>query len=104
MPTIQFNDEGFLTTLEQWSIDVANQIATNESLELSEEHVTIINIARSFYLQYKLHPSMRVLIKLLKQTMPAQDNLDSIYVHIKFPGGIKQLSKIAGLPKPINCI
>ena len=97
------NPEGFLLDLHAWNITIAKEIAIEESIELSAEHIKILEILREFYLEYKLHPGMRVLIKLLQQKMQLS-NIDSIYIHVRFPQGIKQISKIAGLPKPINCI
>jgi tRNA 2-thiouridine synthesizing protein E len=103
MPAI--NSEGFLLDYQQWNIEVANQLAQNEQIKLTNEHLAIIAVIREFYQEYTLHPGMRILIKILQQKIGHNDfKIDSIYIHLKFPQGIKQLSKIAGLPKPINCI
>lgn len=97
--------DGFLLEMHTWTKEVALMIAQTENLELTPEHWEMIKVIRDFYQEYKLHPGMRVLIKLLQQKLSHENHkIDSIYVHLKFPQGIKQLSKISGLPKPINCI
>jgi len=105
MLQVDKNAEGFLLDLNTWNLEIAQHLAREENIELSTEHLAIINIIREFYQEYNLHPGMRVLIKVLQQKIASEDHkIDSIYIHMKFPHGIKQLSKIAGLPKPINCI
>lgn len=97
--------EGFLRDLSAWNKDIAHKLAQNENLVLTPEHWQIITVIREFYQEYHLHPGMRILIKVLQQKIGNDHTkIDSIYIHLRFPQGIKQLSKISGLPKPINCI
>lgn len=95
--------EGFLVNLDDWSETVAVQLADNEALSLSEDHWAIINLVRGFYREFKISPAMRVLVKAVKLEF-GKEKGRSIYLHLLFPDNpAKLISKIAGLPKPINC-
>jgi tRNA 2-thiouridine synthesizing protein E len=95
--------EGFLRELSDWSIDFADELAASEEIELTPEHWEIINLVRDFYIEYAISPSMRVLVKLVKQKI-GNDKGRSIHILLLFPDHpLRSISKIAGLPKPTNC-
>lgn len=96
--------QGFLVNLEDWDAEVASVIALNEGIALSQAHWEIINVLRSFYQEYTLSPAMRILVKTVKAELgPEKGN--SLYLLNLFPGSPAMLaSKIAGLPKPTNCL
>jgi tRNA 2-thiouridine synthesizing protein E len=103
-PVIEVDAEGFLKHLDDWNKDVAIKIAATENIELSAAHWEIIDIAREFYRLFELSPSMRALIKRIQQLHGAEKG-KSIYLHQLFPNSpAKTISKIAGLPKPANCL
>lgn len=96
--------EGFLRNMADWSPQAAQSLAQNEQIILTKEHFEIINILRDFYLKYELSPAMRVLVKQVKLQL-GNDKASSIYLMKLFPGSPAKLaSKIAGLPKPTNCL
>ncbi len=101
---IRRDKEGYLRHLEDWSPTVANEIAFEETIELTDQHWQILQFVRGFYQEYDTTPPIRVLVKSLRQTYG--DGIgNSIYLHKLFPKGpAKQACKIAGLPKPIKCI
>ncbi|MBV1884946.1 MAG: TusE/DsrC/DsvC family sulfur relay protein [Gammaproteobacteria bacterium] len=99
-----FDEEGFLKDLSLWSLEIATLIATTEKINLLEPHWEIIYLTRQFYDDYDLSPSMRVLVKHVANTL-GKDKGRSIYLLKLFPGSpAKLICKIAGLPKPTNCI
>jgi tRNA 2-thiouridine synthesizing protein E len=101
---ITLDKEGFVVDLKQWNKDVAAVLANNENIELTPEHWSVITALRNFYSQYQLSPAMRPLVKYLKQQLDKPD-LNSIYLLTLFPGSpAKIAAKIAGLPKPENCL
>jgi len=96
--------DGFLINLDDWSVDVAEQLAQAEAIELTEEHWEILNALRDFYREYDLSPAMRPLSKYLKQEL-SPEKASSIYLLKLFPGSpAKIAAKIAGLPRPENCL
>ncbi|MDO6514361.1 MULTISPECIES: TusE/DsrC/DsvC family sulfur relay protein [unclassified Neptuniibacter] len=101
---IEFDDEGYLRDLSDWSPEMAIQIATTEGISLTDAHLEIINVVREFYQTYQLSPAMRPLVKAVSLKL-GKDKGKSIYLMKLFPGSpAKIIAKIAGLPKPDNCI
>jgi tRNA 2-thiouridine synthesizing protein E len=104
LPSTAFDGEGFLRRLEDWSPAVARQIAGAEDLELSDAHWEIIYLLRDFYREFDSSPAMRPLIKYCALKL-GPDKGRSIYLLSLFPNSPAKLgSKIAGLPKPDNCL
>mgnify|MGYP000032353885 CR=1 FL=1 len=102
--SINVDKEGFLKNLNDWSPEVAAQIADNEGIMLSDDHWEIISILREFYLTYEISPAMRILVKTVKEQL-GNEKGNSIHLLSLFPGSPAKLaSKIAGLPKPTNCL
>lgn len=99
-----FDKEGFLRDLGQWSPEVAEQIALSEELSLTHLHWEVINLLREYYHLYDSSPAMRPLVKFCALKLGAEKGR-SIYLMSLFPGSPAKLgSKIAGLPKPDNCL
>ncbi len=96
--------EGFLCDLGAWSPDVARDIAAREQISLTPAHWEIIDLVRRYYQRYDSAPSMRPLVKCCASELGA-DKGKSLYLLSLFPGSPAKLaSKIAGLPKPPNCL
>lgn len=101
---IKRDKEGYLLEPDQWTEQVAEAIAENDALELSEDHWTVIKYIRNFYQEFNTSPSIRPLVKYLQQEW-SKEKGNSIYLALLFPeGAAKQSTKIAGLPKPARCI
>ena len=54
MTNIEFDEEGYLLDLSQWSEALAESIATKEGLELTEAHWEILRVLRNFYEQFEV--------------------------------------------------
>lgn len=101
---IELDKEGYLRNLDDWSPAVAEQLASAEGIELSEAHWEVIRLLQDFYREFELSPPMRPLVKYVGQQLGA-DKGRSIYLMQLFPPSpAKVASKIAGLPKPTNCL
>jgi tRNA 2-thiouridine synthesizing protein E len=99
-----FDKEGFLRNLSDWSPAVAEAIAAGEGIELSEAHWEIIELLREFYRRYEASPANRALVKFTARELGPEKGR-SIYLMSLFPGSPAKVgSKIAGLPKPDNCL
>ena len=102
--SIEVDDEGYLVSLSDWSETVAEAIAHSEQLELTPEHWAVLNVIRDFYQTYEHAPAMRPFVKAVGQALGA-DKGKSIYLMTLFPDSPAKLAaKIAGLPKPTNCL
>lgn len=104
LPDTAFDREGFLRSLEDWTPAVAEQIAAREQLVLTDAHWEVIRLLRDYYREYDSSPAMRPLVKYCALKLGA-DKGRSIYLLSLFPGSPAKLgSKLAGLPKPDNCL
>ena len=96
--------QGYLTNPSVWNEQIAQAIASEEGIELTDDHWQVIWYVRKFYEEFNTSPSIRPLVKYLAKEW-SEDKGSSIYLHILFPEGpAKQATKIAGLPKPARCI
>lgn len=99
-----FDKEGFLRDLADWSPAVAEQVARAEGITLTEAHWEVLHLLRAYYAEFDSSPAMRALVKYCGLKLGA-DKGRSIYLLSLFPGSPAKLgSKIAGLPKPDNCL
>jgi len=99
-----FDREGFLRRLSDWTPAVAEQIAAAENLELTPAHWEVLELLRAYYQEFDASPAMRPLVKYCALKLGA-DKGRSIYLMSLFPGSPAKIgSKIAGLPKPDNCL
>lgn len=104
MSTPEFDKEGFLINLDQWNESLAANIAQGEGITLTDEHLAIIHTLRDFYQQHEVALANRPFVKLIKNTY-GPDKGNSIYLMTLFPESpAKIAAKIAGLPKPANCL
>ncbi|MEQ8484062.1 MAG: TusE/DsrC/DsvC family sulfur relay protein [Pseudomonadales bacterium] len=98
------DNEGYLVDLNDWSESVAAALAADEGIELGDEHWALIRLIRDFYRDYQVSPAMRVLVKQVRERLGAERG-NSIYLMQLFPGSpAKRLARIAGLPRPTNCL
>lgn len=99
-----FDKEGYLRNHTAWDEALAEKIASADGIALTPAHWEILHTMRRFYGHYELSPATRPLLKYLSRELGAEKS-GSIYVMQLFPGTpAKTIAKIAGLPKPANCI
>ena len=102
--TIELDKDGYLVDLNDWSEDVAHALAAQAGIELRPEHWEILTLLRSFYQEFELSPATRPLIKYTALKLGA-DKGNSLHLNRLFNGTPAKLAaKLAGLPKPTNCL
>ncbi len=101
---VDFDKEGFLKDLADWDEEVAETIAADMEIHLTQAHWEIITLIRKFYRRYQLSPATRALTSYVKREL-GPDKGKSTYLMRLFGGSAaKTVAKIAGLPKPDNCL
>jgi len=101
---LQTDEEGYLQNLDDWSEEVAVELARAEGIEMTENHWEVVNFLREYYQEYQIAPAIRVLTKAIAKKL-GPDKGNSKYLYELFPlGPAKQACKIAGLPKPTGCV
>jgi TusE/DsrC/DsvC family sulfur relay protein len=95
---VELNDEGFFVHPEQWTEDMAPELARREGIDtLTDAHWRVIRFMRSEYLTKGTGPTVRLLGKTSGVSVKELYEL--------FPKGpAKVAAKIAGIPKPRGCI
>lgn len=98
------DQDGHLVDYQIWDETVAQVLAESLSLQLSPWHINVLMAVRQFYFEFGHAPSTRPLIKYLNKTFDA--NLDNAMLQQKFNTGLvaRHLSRLAGIPKPANCL
>ncbi len=104
-PLLQLDEDGHLCDYNQWSMEVAQQLADTLEITLSEEHQQILAVVRDFFVKFQHPPATRPLIKYLQQELPNQD-INNQKLQQLFNTGLvaRHVNRIAGLPKPPNCL
>ncbi len=94
---IEVNEEGFLTDPGQWSPDMAEALATQIGITLTDEHRRIIDFLRKDFAETGETPTLRRVSKV--GGFPTKE-LFKLFP--KKPA--KKMAYIAGLPKPHGCV
>jgi len=104
MPNIQLNNDGHLIDHSVWNKLVGEELAKSEGITLTASHWEIIYLIQDFYKETDTVPESRPLSNLISTKLD-EEKSKSIYL-MKLFGGTpaKVIAKIAGLPKPTNCI
>ena len=101
---VAIDREGFLKDLSEWNAEVAVALAQQESISLGPSHWEILNLLRVFYQRHQMSLASRALVSLVRRELGA-DKGTSIHLMKLFQGSAaKMANKIAGLPKPDNCL
>ncbi len=98
--------EGYLKHLADWDRDVAAALAREAGITLGDDHWAVIDVLRNFYSEYRISPATRVLVKAVGKAL-GSDKGNSAWLMQLFPA--KQspalvIARIAGLPRPTNCV
>ncbi len=97
LEALQTDAEGYLSNRDDWSEELANELAQSVGIELTEEHWKVLNTARAIEAESGSSPGLR---KISKRS---ETPIKSIYK--LFPEGpAKLIAKIAGIPKPKSCL
>jgi len=96
--TIQVNDEGFMTNPNEWSKDIAVELAKEEGIaELSDAHWKVIEFCRQSAGASGKAPTLR--------TITSGTGISTKEMFTLFPKGpAKKVARISGLGKPEGCV
>ncbi|UTO05711.1 TusE/DsrC/DsvC family sulfur relay protein [Moraxella sp. FZLJ2107] len=102
---LKLDDDGHLVNHEDWTADVAQTLADTLEVQLTDEHHKILLAVRDFFETYHHSPATRPLIKHLMATLPELE-ISNQKLQTLFNTGLvaRHVNRIAGLPKPPNCL
>lgn len=94
---LALNEEGFMLDPAEWNEDIANAIAEQEGITLTDAHWKVIRFCRQEASETGAAPTLRQITK--KSDVTTKD------LFRLFPKGpAKKVAKIAGLEKPEGCV
>jgi len=98
LTNVELNEEGFLTNPDDWTKEIAVEIAQGEGVnELTEEHWKVIEFARANAESSGAAPTLRQITQ--GAGVPTKE------LFKLFPKGpAKKVAKISGLGKPEGCV
>jgi TusE/DsrC/DsvC family sulfur relay protein len=90
--------EGYLTDPADWNDEVAQVLAQEENIQLTDDHWDTIRFMRDYYDEHQVIPDARFVIKHLAERVgkDAQKKLFELYPY----GYVQQACKIAGMRRP----
>jgi tRNA 2-thiouridine synthesizing protein E len=97
LSSVEFNEEGYMRDPRAWTPEIAEAIAADLGMELTDRHWVVIDFARAEFEANGEAPTLR---RITKTT-----DVDTKELYALFPGGPAKLAaKLAGLGKPTGCI
>jgi TusE/DsrC/DsvC family sulfur relay protein len=98
LETVELNEEGFLVNSDDWTRELAVEVAKQEGIEeLTDEHWKIIEFCRERAEESGAAPTLRQI------TQGA--GIPTKQLFALFPKGpAKKVAKISGLGKPEGCV
>jgi tRNA 2-thiouridine synthesizing protein E len=95
---VQVNDEGFLTEPNEWSKEIAAELAKEEGIDdLTENHWKVIEFCRQSATESGSAPTLR---QITTGTDITTKELFGLYPK----GPAKKVARISGLGKPEGCV
>ena len=92
------DEEGYLIDPFTWNEEVAKLFATQESIQLTDDHWDAIHFMRQYYSEHQVAPDVRHVTKHLAQRL-GPDSRNAIFELFPY-GYVKQACKIAGMKRP----
>ena len=98
--TLAVDAEGYLVDPAQWNEQVAEELARQERIVLSEEHWAVIRFMREYCEQHHIAPDARHVMKHLAEfTGAGKAGRNDLFVLFPY-GYVKQACRIAGMRRP----
>lgn len=90
--------EGYLVEPQDWSEALAEALALQENISLTEDHWDVIRFMREYYEEHQVAADARYVIKHLSDRLGpgSRNKLFELFPY----GYVKQACKIAGMKRP----
>lgn len=93
--------DGYVVDPEDWDDDLAQTLAAEEDLVLTEDYWPIVRFMRDYWEHHKVTPDVRHVIKHLVEDYSYDKKRAKQHLFTLFPYGyVKQACKIAGMKRP----
>lgn len=100
--TLATDNEGFLLDPNDWSEELAEEIARREEVPLSEDRWAVVRFVREWFEFRQSVPEARFALKAMREQL-GEAKATRKYLYTLFPYGYgQQACKIAGMRKPLK--
>jgi tRNA 2-thiouridine synthesizing protein E len=96
------SDNNHLLDLATWDHQIRDYIADKININLTDDHIRVIQLIRDSYEKRRKHPFVRVVTADMAKDMGI-DKGTMRYFYDLFPKGIHQAFQVAGLPMQGFC-
>jgi TusE/DsrC/DsvC family sulfur relay protein len=94
------DDEGYLVDPADWNEGVAEALAREEGIMLTDAHWSVIRFMRGYYAEHLIAPDARHVMKHLAEYRgPGRAERNDLFRLFPY-GYVKQACKIAGMRRP----
>lgn len=98
---LERDEEGYLFDPEDWTDEVALELASEESLSLQPEHWTLLRFIRDYHAKHGITPDIRHAVSFLVELTGCDKKQAKARIFELFPYGyVRQSCKIAGMKRP----
>lgn len=102
-PTGNNESSGRAQEIDGWNVEHARDKASEEGMDMTEEHIDVIQFLRGYYVQHGWPKRTHELSRLLDKTYKHLGGKK--YLHQLFPKGpLSQGPELAGLPALMNVV
>ena len=97
LESVDFDDEGYMTDPNAWTVEIAEALAALEDITLTQAHWNVIEFCRQRRTESGSAPTLRQITK--------GSGVSTKELFTLFPKGpAKKVAKISGLGKPEGCV
>ncbi len=95
------DSEGYLINPDDWTEEIAIELAREENIELNDAYWQVLNYIRQYYDDESIIPDVRHLMSYLSTENNCSRKEAKKHIFELFPYGyVKQACKIAGMKRP----
>jgi len=101
--SVETDVQGFLQHFDDWSEDIARELAERDGVQLYNDHWELIYYFQEYYEENLTHPTMHIIVRDLGNKRKHFHDRKAIEKHIYklFPKDpVREICKLAGLPLP----
>jgi len=93
--------EGYLIDPDDWTENIATELAREEGVELNDDHWPVINYMRSYFSENGIIPDVRHVVSFMSDNFGYPKKEAKNVIFRLFPYGyVKQACKISGMKRP----
>lgn len=101
LSALERDDQGYLFDADDWTPRIAELLAREESIELSEAHWVVLNYIRDYHESRGITPDIRHAARNLAERGGCDKKRAKQQIFDLFPYGyVNQACKIAGMQRP----